>query len=511
MSEGWRQWQGRTVNNQYPLQAFLGGSDHSAVFLTVAPDGTKAAIKLTAPAASLFDAQITRWREISDLDDPRLIRILDSGKCDLDGVRMLYVVMEYADENLGQVLADRALTAEEARATMPSVLESLDFAHGRGFIHNRIKPTNILAIGDRVKLSSDSLLRQGEQVDSSVASVYDPPEAGKVAPSVATDVWQFGVTLVEALTQRRPGPGQSGQSLSESVPETFRELVRNCLALDPARRSTVGQLRRGIAANPGIASRPTVQSQTTAPVTPARPAVPTVPVSATVKSQTISRDLPRPTLVPATPHRKIQPKWPIWAAVAAIAIVALILFGRSKRTPQPTEQPVSESQSGSARQSGSESPNSQPDSSAGAGAAIGATSRSSASRSSGAPSGGSLGGQSSRASSSPADSSRTAVADAAKGGSDAGVVQRVMPQISPSALRTVHGTLKVRIRVNVDEEGNVSNARFESPGPSKYFSRLSMDAARDWKFSPAQNGNRSVKLLFAFTRGGTEASATREN
>ena len=499
MSEGWRQWQGRTVNNQYPLQGFLGGSDHSAVFLTVASDGTKAAIKLTAPAASVFDAQIARWREISDLDDPRLIRILDSGKCDLDGVRMLYVVMEYADENLGQVLADRALTADEARATMPSVLDSLDFAHGKGFIHNRIKPTNILAIGESVKLSSDSLLRQGELGDSSVASVYDPPEAGKVAPSVATDIWQFGVTLVEALTQRRPGPGQSGQSLSESVPETFRELVRNCLALDPARRWNVAQVRRGIAANRGVGSRPTSQSQTQsqniAPVAPARPVAPAVP---------ISRDLPRPTLVRATTPRTISSKWPIWTAVAAVVIIALVLLGRSRRTPQPTDQPVSESQSGSASQTGSAPQSSKPELSAGAGAAT-AGSHPSASRSSGR--------STSHSSNSRADSARTASAgaDGASSGSDAGVVQRVMPKVSPNALRTIHGTLKVRIRVNVDGAGNVSNASFESPGPSKYFSRLSMEAARGWKFSPAQNGNRSVKLLFAFTRSGTEASVAREN
>ncbi len=490
MSEGWRQWEGRTVNNQYPLQSFLGGSDHSAVFLTAGADGTKAAIKLIAPTASTFDTQIARWREISDLGDPRLIRILDSGKCDLDGVRMLYVVMEYADENLGQVLAERALTAEEARATLPSVLDSLEFVHSKGFIHNRIKPNNILAIGDKVKLSSDSLVRPGESSGElkTSPSVYDPPEARTTTPSVASDIWRFGVTLVETLTQRRPGPGQSGQSLSGSVPEQFRDLVQNCLVLDPARRWSVNQVRRGMTANSGVGSRPPAPVKT---ISTARPVAPAVPVSATTPSQPSSRDLPRPSLVTETGSRRISSKWPIWAAIAAVVIIALVLLGRTRRTSQPTDQPVTESQPGSA------SRGAQPEMSAGAGAATTTASRPSASRPS--------------TSAARASGDASSFVDGASGDANAGVVQRVMPQVSPSALRTVHGTLKVRIRVNVDGSGKVSNASFESPGPSKYFSRLSMEAARDWKFSPAQAGNRTVKLLFAFTRGGTEASVIRAN
>ena len=34
MTEGWRRWEGEVVNAVFPLQRFLNGSDHSAVFLT---------------------------------------------------------------------------------------------------------------------------------------------------------------------------------------------------------------------------------------------------------------------------------------------------------------------------------------------------------------------------------------------------------------------------------------------------------------------------------------------
>jgi protein TonB len=85
-----------------------------------------------------------------------------------------------------------------------------------------------------------------------------------------------------------------------------------------------------------------------------------------------------------------------------------------------------------------------------------------------------------------------------------------MPQVSPSARRTIQGTIKVRVRVDVDAAGNVAKAKLESAGPSKYFSRVAMEAAREWKFVPAQadeSGAREWKLQFAFSRAKTGISA----
>jgi TonB family protein len=82
-----------------------------------------------------------------------------------------------------------------------------------------------------------------------------------------------------------------------------------------------------------------------------------------------------------------------------------------------------------------------------------------------------------------------------------------LPDPSASALRTIQGHLKVRVQVTVDEAGNVSSARFLSAGPSKYFSRLAMEAARQWKFRPGkgQSSSNEWNLLFEFTRGGVQA------
>ena len=83
-----------------------------------------------------------------------------------------------------------------------------------------------------------------------------------------------------------------------------------------------------------------------------------------------------------------------------------------------------------------------------------------------------------------------------------------MPDVPRQASATIHGKVTVVIRVAVDASGAVSNATFESEGPSKYFARLALDAARQWKFQPAQSGGQAVLstwiLRFEFKQSGTE-------
>src|SRR5208282_3466457 len=156
MSESWKEWEGRTVDGRFSLQSYLGGSGHSAVFLTSAPgDGTpkdgeaseRAAIKLIAADLDA-ERQLLRWQAAGELKHPNLIRIFQAGRCELEGTSLLYVVMEYAEENLSQILPERALTAEETRGMLAPVLLALQYAHEKKLVHEHIQPSNILAVGD---------------------------------------------------------------------------------------------------------------------------------------------------------------------------------------------------------------------------------------------------------------------------------------------------------------------------------------------------------------------------
>jgi TonB family protein len=70
------------------------------------------------------------------------------------------------------------------------------------------------------------------------------------------------------------------------------------------------------------------------------------------------------------------------------------------------------------------------------------------------------------------------------------------------------------VRLQVDASGNVSNASFDSAGPSKYFARVAMQAAQQWKFTPATANGRPAAsvwvLQFQFTRDGAAVTPTEE-
>jgi TonB family protein len=60
----------------------------------------------------------------------------------------------------------------------------------------------------------------------------------------------------------------------------------------------------------------------------------------------------------------------------------------------------------------------------------------------------------------------------------------------------------------VDTAGNVTEAELDNSGPSKYFARLALEAAQQWKFEPPRMQGQSVLsdwlLHFQFTGSGTK-------
>jgi TonB family protein len=88
-------------------------------------------------------------------------------------------------------------------------------------------------------------------------------------------------------------------------------------------------------------------------------------------------------------------------------------------------------------------------------------------------------------------------------------VNEVVPDVPQSALDTIRGTIRVIARVSIDNQGAVVAATADQPGPSRYFERLSMEAAKKWTFTPARSEDRRVMLVhFNFTRYKATATAT---
>src|SRR5277367_3236202 len=206
-TEIWTKWESQVVNGIFPLRRFLGRSNHSVVFLTEcrARNLPHAAIKIIPADPARAESQLSRWQLAATLSHPHLIRVLEAGRCKLGGHPFLFVVTEYAEQNLAQILPHRALTSAEVREMLTPALDALAFLHRQNLVQGQLKPPNFLVVGDQLKLASDTIRPAGESRSGTArSSWYDPPEAKHGAISPRGDIWALGIAMVESLTQRPP-------------------------------------------------------------------------------------------------------------------------------------------------------------------------------------------------------------------------------------------------------------------------------------------------------------------
>ena len=208
----WSQWEGERVDGEFLLKRYLGGSDRSAVFLT-GFGSERAAIKLVRASRAQAEDLLEGWNGAAALVHPHLLQIFKTGTCVLNHLPLAYLVMEYADEDLGTVLAERVLTSDEAAEMIRPVADVLAYLHAAGLAHGNLKPSNIFAVQDTVKISCDTV------------SAGDP----------AVDVLALSKTMIQALTNRDP-------TSVEKLPQPFREIAQNCLFAEPQRRWSSAEL-----------------------------------------------------------------------------------------------------------------------------------------------------------------------------------------------------------------------------------------------------------------------------
>ena len=502
-SDVWTRWQGYVVNNAFPLGRCLGFSDHSGVFLTESAvlGPAQVAVKLIPADRALTESQLPRWKRAGGIGQPHLLKLLQWGGCQLDGLPYLYVVMEYADQTLAQVLQRRALTDDEALEMLAPTLDALGFLHARKLVQGRLKPENILAVGDELKLASDTIRRASDDTPSSIApTVYDPPEARSGRTSTAGDVWALGVCLLESLTGRPASSwGAPGEAIAlpTDFSPAFRDVVARCLDPSPQNRPSVPELvdwarppaggaESEVTAQPAAiapaeptASVPAepapiapVEPTAAVPAEPAEPAEPAAILSAKpTAAEPAQPPMPPPPALPEAARRAPptakprEPQMSLTAALVAIVVVALgwtaVHIAGSHKTPA----------------SGHEASQSLPqDSTAPAAATV-----------------------------------REPVIKKLPpkpSGSDAAApslaLHEVIPEVPQSARRTITGHINVWVRVIVLPDGSVFAATADRTGPSMYFQRLAIDAARQWTFPRVDTqSKRLMEVRFDFSRDGT--------
>jgi TonB family protein len=600
---------GQLADGRFPLRKLLGVSQNSAVFLTSEPTqpgdpAPEIAIKLIPEDPSTSDLQLEHWRAASALSHPGLLRIFHFGRCTIDGSPCLYIVTERADEDLGQLLPRRPLTPEETSGMLAAVLPTLDFLHENGFVHAGIKPSNVHATGDNVKLSPDRIVPAGESASTwPLAASFAAPESVLLPPA---DIWALGVTICETLTKILPQQRPSGRFVVPELPAPYAEIVRAALVEDVTLRITLDQVRKlldpsfvarskpasvadersenvppaneeaaEVPANPTHVESPYIrppeapnspesllaasESHSPSPRAARRVTLPQIDPLAVPLSPVSPRPAPEPSRAPipvsslpqvnatiGSPRRIISPNPPprsnrlFLVSAAAASILAIIfvprLILRSSQSATPnsasstsatpatpsSSAPVTSNPSPSANSAGAPISSAPPASSSSKASANPNPSSSapngnlSAENKNPSPSGNAAKPEpSSRNATQPApaaappSTSATTHSPANVNPVAPSIARKVLPQVSEKARNTIHGTVRINVRVQLNPDGTVSSAELANPASSQFFADLALNAARQWQFSAPSSSSdvlpSSTIVRFDFTPTATAA------
>ena len=437
------------------------------------------------------------------------------------------------------------------------------YLHGQGLAHCRIQPSNILAIDDQLKLSSDTICRIGESGGTlAKPSAYTPPEAANEKISPARDLWALGMTLVETLTQHplsvEGTPSQEDPQVPDTLPEPFLDIVRHCLVRDTRRRWTAAEIaeRLNPSAKPAASSPSAAASATAAPPLgiptmpiPEKPGAPRTgaavdplsvplstvsPLSSTKRQALQNQALPgqspssRPyyiilgvglalifgvmLVIPRLRDQNAQTE-PVAAAPAPVSDsqpptpIKVDPPTSTKPQPKSAQKPAAPSMAQPAQRS-SLQPAPQDPVQTNAPRQV-ATDQSAASAAQEPASLRSAVPRANPAPAAPFVANREA-SIAAGVVTPGEVLNQVLPEISQRSRSTIRGTVKVVVKVHVDSSGSVTNAQIGTTGPSRFFADAALQAARQWDFAPAKVDGRNVPsewlLHFDFTQANTNVT-----
>lgn len=203
------------IDGKYRLGAIIRRTVQSTLYETEVSEDREGArpgvIRIRELNEENPGSMLNRWRDAIELSHPNLLRMYATGNAELDGVPVEYEVMERADESLAGVLAERSLSEEEVREMLDPAVHALEYLHMKGYTHGALKASNVMAVGNQLKLSTDSICRVGD------------------GWSTAEDMQALGALISEAL-----GPGDPS--------ERFLNIIQHCRDADVSKRWTVEQL-----------------------------------------------------------------------------------------------------------------------------------------------------------------------------------------------------------------------------------------------------------------------------
>ncbi|MCP4146338.1 MAG: SUMF1/EgtB/PvdO family nonheme iron enzyme [bacterium] len=216
----------------------LGKGGMGSVFLGVQEKlNRKVAIKILFPHWA-SDSNVTKRfikeaETSANLYHSNIVSIIDVGQTD----EFYYIIMEYLEYSLRDILKDKALTINSSLDIVKKLSTALDFAHGKGFVHRDLKPENIMFRNDDTPVivdfgivkALDNSTRLTETGTSIGTPYYMSPEQARGHEiDGRCDFYSLGIVLYEMITGHVPYKGTDSvstilQHFNEPIPTLNEE------------------------------------------------------------------------------------------------------------------------------------------------------------------------------------------------------------------------------------------------------------------------------------------------
>jgi serine/threonine protein kinase len=220
---------------RYVVLRPIGSGGFGVVYLAWDPQlDRQIALKLLRPrdgdATQLAGDLLREAKAMAKLSHPNVTSVYDVAA--LDG--QVAIAMELIDgTDAREWLAAKPRTQEEIVAVFLAAAAGLSAAHAVGLVHRDFKPANVLVGRDGRVAVTDFGLARAEQTAAarSGTPAYMAPEQqrGRQVDARA-DQYSFAVSLWEALTGERPGPG------TKTPPRALKRALERALSQEPGQR-----------------------------------------------------------------------------------------------------------------------------------------------------------------------------------------------------------------------------------------------------------------------------------
>ena len=231
--------------------------------------GHKVAIKvLNLKKVKALDMEEKVRREIKILrlfQHPHIIRSYEVIETPTD----IFVVTEYvkSGELFDYIVEKGRLGEEEARHFFQQIISGVEYCHRNMVVHRDLKPENLLLDSkSNVKIADfglSNIMRDGHFLKTSCGSPnYAAPEviSGKLYAGPEVDVWSCGVILYALLCGSLPFDDENIPNLFKKIKNGIyflpshlspgsRDLIPRMLIVDPLKRITIPEVRRGLGLN----------------------------------------------------------------------------------------------------------------------------------------------------------------------------------------------------------------------------------------------------------------------